>query len=152
MTVLLLFQFEFRLISFPHWLLWLGLWNQCWIKAVRTDLLVLFLNLEEMLLAFHHWVWCQLQVCHEVKSLSHVRLFATTWTAARLSLLHGCNWAPPSMGFSRPEYWNGLPFPSPRFVICGLYYVEICTVYAHFLESFDHKRMMNFVKSIFYMY
>ena len=41
----------------------------------------------------------------EVKSLSRVRLFATPWTVAYL--------APPSMGFSRQEYWSGLPFPSP---------------------------------------
>ena len=41
----------------------------------------------------------------KVKSLSCVWLFATTWTVAYQ--------APPSMGFSRQEYWNGLPFPSP---------------------------------------
>ena len=41
-----------------------------------------------------------------VKSLSHVRLFATPWTVAYQ--------APPSMGFSRQEYWIGLPFPCPR--------------------------------------
>ena len=41
----------------------------------------------------------------KVKSLSHVRLFATPWTAAYQ--------APPSMGFPRQEYWSGLPFPSP---------------------------------------
>ena len=41
----------------------------------------------------------------KVKSLSHVRLFATPWTVALQ--------APPSMGFSRQEYWSGLPFPSP---------------------------------------
>ena len=40
-----------------------------------------------------------------VKSLSRVRLFATPWTVAYE--------APPSMGFSRQEYWSGLPFPSP---------------------------------------
>ena len=39
------------------------------------------------------------------KSLSHVRLFATPWTAAYQ--------APPSMGFSRQEYWSGVPLPSP---------------------------------------
>ena len=39
------------------------------------------------------------------KSLSHVRLFATPWTAAHQ--------APPSMGFSRQEYWSGVPSPSP---------------------------------------
>ena len=41
----------------------------------------------------------------EVKSLSHVRLFATPWAVAYQ--------APPSLGFSRQEYWIGLPFPSP---------------------------------------
>ena len=41
----------------------------------------------------------------KVKSLSHVRLFATPWTVAYQ--------APQSMGFSRQEYWSGLPFPSP---------------------------------------
>jgi len=41
----------------------------------------------------------------EVKSLSRVQLFATPWTVAYQ--------APPSMGFSRQEYWNGLPLPSP---------------------------------------
>ena len=41
----------------------------------------------------------------KVKSLSHVRLFATPWTVAYE--------APPSMGFSRQECWSGLPFPSP---------------------------------------
>ena len=39
------------------------------------------------------------------KLLSHVRLFATPWTADYQ--------APPSMGFSRQEYWSGVPFPSP---------------------------------------
>ena len=41
-----------------------------------------------------------------VKSLSRVRIFATPWTVSYQ--------APPSMGFSRPEYWSGLPFPSPE--------------------------------------
>ena len=35
----------------------------------------------------------------------HVQLFVTPWTVARQ--------APLSMGFPRPEYWSGLPFPSP---------------------------------------
>ena len=52
-----------------------------------------------------------LPLCHlrrSVKSLSPVQLLATPWTETeepgRLQ----------SMGFSRPEYWSGLPFPSPR--------------------------------------
>ena len=40
----------------------------------------------------------------KVKLLSHVRLFVTQWTVAHQ--------APLSMGFSRQEYWSGLPFPS----------------------------------------
>ena len=40
-----------------------------------------------------------------MKSLSRVRLFVTPWTVAHQ--------IPLSMGFSRQEYWSGLPFPSP---------------------------------------
>ena len=46
------------------------------------------------------WKWK-----NKVKSVSRVRLLATPWTAAHQ--------APPSMGFSRQEYWSGLPLPSP---------------------------------------
>ena len=42
----------------------------------------------------------------KVKSLSRVRLLATPWTAAYQ--------APLSMGFSRQEYWSGVPLPSPK--------------------------------------
>ena len=42
----------------------------------------------------------------KVKSLSRVRLLATSWTAAYQ--------APPSMGFSRQEYWSGVPLSSPE--------------------------------------
>ena len=44
-------------------------------------------------------------VFSSVQSLSRVRLFVTPWTVAHQ--------APPSMEFSRQEYWSGLPFPSP---------------------------------------
>ena len=44
----------------------------------------------------------------KVKSLSHVRLLATPRTTAYQ--------APLSMGFSRQEYWSGLPLPSPLTV------------------------------------
>ena len=44
-------------------------------------------------------------MCVCVKSLSHVRLFATPWTVARQ--------APLSVGFSSQEYWSGLLFPPP---------------------------------------
>ena len=42
----------------------------------------------------------------KLKSLSRVWLLVTPWTAA--------NQAPPSMGFSRQEYWSGVPLPSPE--------------------------------------
>ena len=45
----------------------------------------------------------------KVKSLSHVRLLATPWTAAYQ--------APPSMGFSKQEYWSGVPLPSPKLIL-----------------------------------
>ena len=48
------------------------------------------------------WKW-------KVKSLSRVRPSATPWTAAFQ--------APPSMGFSRQEYWSGVPLPSPMLLL-----------------------------------
>ena len=56
----------------------------------------------------HVWIWKldYKESWNEVKSLSHVWLFATLWTIAYQ--------APLSMGFSKQEYWSGLPFPSPK--------------------------------------
>ena len=51
-------------------------------------------------------VYLKLKIKVKVKLLSHVWLFVTPWTVAYQ--------APPSMEFSRQEYWSGLPFPSPR--------------------------------------
>ena len=54
--------------------------------------------------------WVAISFCNawkwkvKVKSLSCVRLFSTPWTAAYQ--------VPPSMGFSRQEYWSGMPLPS----------------------------------------
>ena len=48
----------------------------------------------------HAWKWKV-----KVKSFSHVQLSVTPWTAPHQ--------APPSMGFSRQEYWSGVPLPSP---------------------------------------
>ena len=49
--------------------------------------------------SYQHMNWI------ELKSLSHVGLFASPWSVAHQ--------APPSMGFFRQEFWSGLPFPSP---------------------------------------
>ena len=52
----------------------------------------------------------------KVKSLSQVPLFAAPWTAAYQ--------APSPMGFSRQEYWSGVPLPSPIIYI----YTQIYTM------------------------
>ena len=49
---------------------------------------------------------CSVRACVHAQLLSPLRLFAIAWTVARQ--------APLSMGFSRQEYWSGLPFLSPR--------------------------------------
>ena len=65
-------------------------------------------TLEWVVISFSNaWKWK-----FKVKSLSHVQPSATPWTAAYQ--------APPSMGFSRQEYWSGVPLPSPHIV-----YIEL---------------------------
>ena len=67
-------------------------------------------TLEWVAISFSNaWTWKV-----KVKSLSRVRLFVTPWTAAHQ--------APPSMGFSRQEYWSGVPLPSP-ILICIIYII-----------------------------
>ena len=59
-------------------------------------------SLEWVAISFSNaWKWKV-----KVKSLSRVQLLATPWTAAYQ--------VPLSMGFSRQEYWNGVPLPSPQ--------------------------------------
>ena len=53
----------------------------------------------------------------KVKSLSHVQLSATPWTAAHQ--------APPSMGFPRQDYWSEVPLPSPSLWAIGSIIVSI---------------------------
>ena len=50
-------------------------------------------------------------------SLNHVQLFVSPWTVA-------CQ-APPSVGFSRQEYWIGLPFSSPKLVVAQIYKIPV---------------------------
>ena len=56
----------------------------------------------------------------KVKSLSRVRLLVTPWSAAYQ--------APPPMGFSRQEYWSGLPLPSPSHLLGWLKWKTITSV------------------------
>ena len=50
--------------------------------------------------------WSRARQANFPSEVSRVRLFATPWTVTYQ--------APPSMGFSRQEYWSGVPFPFPR--------------------------------------
>ena len=54
----------------------------------------------------------------KVKSFSRVRPSVTPWTAA--------HHAPPSMGFSRQEYWSGVPLPSLIVCLCYSNFLRIC--------------------------
>ena len=93
-AVTVLLPFHFRFLSFLSlvWLLWLRLSVLCWVKFASVSILILFLILEEMLLAFH--------------------------------LLD--------------------------MMLSG--HVEIHSLFAHFLESFYHKWVSNFVKSFSCIY
>ena len=65
-------------------------------------------TLEWVVISFSNaWKWKV-----KVKSLSCVRIFTTPWTAAHR--------APLSMGFSRREYWSGVPSPSPIWLLYPL--------------------------------
>ena len=63
----------------------------------------------------------------KVKSLSRVWLFATPWPTAHQ--------APPSMGFSRQEYWSGVPLPSP--VVYSEAHQTSCSQQNHFMLCFQ---------------
>ena len=61
-----------------------------------------------------------------VKSLSHVQLLTTPWTAAHQ--------APLSMGFSRQEYWSGLPLPSPMPALVPPNFKSSTKLFFHTIE------------------
>ena len=73
----------------------------------------------------------------KVKSLSHVRPFATPWTAAYQ--------APPSMGFSRQQYWSGLPLPSPYSGYKTLIIYMICRILSSFVGCLFLFLMVSFI-------
>ena len=62
----------------------------------------------------------------KVKSLSRVQLFVTPWTAAYR--------APLSMGFSRQEYWSGVPLPSPNMSL-GPIYIYVGRFFKLYMKS-----------------
>ena len=82
--------------------------NESWILfnafSAQTEIIEVFSLLNFSSRTLHKFIRIPSQVKVKVKSLSCVWLFAIPWTVA----YH----APPSMGFSRQEYWSGLPFIS----------------------------------------
>ena len=79
----------------------------------------------------------------KVKSLIRVRLVATPWTAAYQ--------VPPSMGFSRQQYWSGVPLPSLLLlkmrkrvlliqvqILLLIHYVTLGKVLNRFGSQFSH--------------
>ena len=71
--------------------IWVDLSQSCWVSAAVL------------------WFSALIYLRSEVKSLTCVWLFATPWTVAYQ--------VPPSMGFSRQEYWSGLPLPSSEILL-----------------------------------
>ena len=92
---------------FGHWAMWVLVTQLCLTFCNPMDSsvsgILKAIILEWVAISFSSAMKAKVKV--KVKSLSCVRLFATPWTIAHQ--------APPSMGFSRQEYWSGLPFPSP---------------------------------------
>ena len=79
-----------------------GDWNLslfCWKSIISWCCIVTSLHVSQMLSNDFHYFELLCVLCH----FSHVRLFVTPWTVAPQ--------APLSKGFSRQEYWSGLPFP-----------------------------------------
>ena len=80
-------------------------------KAIPGSGIILFVSYLSVITVLHClWFYIRKQLFSiiqysSVQSLSRVQLFATSWIVA-------CQ-VPPSMGFSRWEYWSSLPFPSP---------------------------------------
>ena len=73
----------------------------------------------------------------KVKSLSRVQPSATPWAIVFQ--------APPSMGFSRQEYWSGVPLPSPWETLLLCKYYQTMTLWEVFLSC------MKFDKGTFYV-
>ena len=74
-------------------------------------------------------------VCCVCSSLSHVQLLATPWTVAHQ--------APLSVGFSRQDYWSGLPSPSPKRLmkVCK---IKMITVLSKIPPSTNEGKILSF--------
>ena len=72
-------------------------------------------------------------------SRCRVQPSATPWTTAFQ--------APPSMGFSRQEYWSGVPLPSPKYYLRSPHFLRYCTSFSLHTESRKKNKHLTMVKS-----
>ena len=79
----------------------------------------------------------------KVNSLSRVQLFATPWTAAYQ--------APPSMGFSRQEYWSGVPWPSPDYWLVAPNAGNVCHEVEENRRNIYQKENLDIIGSSFWV-
>ena len=94
-------------------------------------------TLEWVAISFSNaWRWKE-----KVKSLSHVRLLATPWTAAYQ--------APLSMGVSRQEYWSGVPLPSPT---CSLSWCQKSSSFCKFYPFLQQCQMLSEMRCAIHTY
>ena len=116
-----------------HLTLWFCCINSLLLKRFQVIVICLFSRLNAWNLPFQVWS-SPITPLSSIQQLSHVRLLVTPWTAAHQ--------APPSMGFSRQEYWSGVLLPSPREVISSLnishtYYAK-CICKNESVQSLSH--------------
>ena len=94
-------------------------------------------TLEWVAISFSNaWKWTV-----KVKSLSRVRLPATPWTAVHQ--------APPSMGFSRQEYWSGVPLLSPIYPLTGILNLLTTSTHSNSPPTLVTTNMICFFPSLF---
>ena len=98
-------------------------------------------TLEWVAIAFSNaWKWKV-----KVTLLSHLRLLVTPWTAAHQ--------APPSMGFSRQEYWSGVPLPSQYWPPTDLLLMLIISqliFWKSIISSINNDACLFFTMSFFF--
>ena len=91
------------IFSCPCWYLYVFFRKNVYLALLRIKNLLLLSCISSLSILAINGVLLCVRVC--AQSLSRVPLFAASWTVVFQS--------PLSMEFSRQEYWNGLPFPSP---------------------------------------